>query len=364
MGKKVIHILKRLDRGGVEMWLKELTEVAYREDVHFIFLTMREGEGYYDSEVKKFGAEIVSIDFSNKISFFWNLFRFFKKQRDAVVHSHVLNFSGVILFIAYLAGMKKRIAHSHSDKSAINAKASVPRKIYLNLTKWLLRRFASVRIACSEKAGKGLFEKDFIVIDNGINLSKFPEKNITERKNLLTEFGIPEDCLVIGHVGRFSFPKNHEFIIDLGFELEKTGLNFVILLVGNGNLQEKIRNSVVDQNLDSRIHFLGARDDIPNLMVNLFDLMVFPSLWEGMPLTLIEAQQAKLFTIASDTIPKDVFVIKELFKILPIDKGARLWADGIEEYNISDTPEVVHGNRLDRFSIDSCFRKLNDVYSK
>src|SRR5690606_190301 len=145
------------------------------------------------------------------------------------------------LLIAYLAGVKMRIAHSHSDKSMINAKASVVRKTYLSLTKWLLSKFACVKIACSEKAGKGLFGKDYIIIENVINLSKFPKRDIVERTELLTALHLPHDCLVIGHVGRFSFPKNHQFIIDLGRKLNQTELKFVILLVGSGDLQGKFK---------------------------------------------------------------------------------------------------------------------------
>lgn len=363
MKKKVIHILGRLDRGGAEVWLKQLNEEAQFSQYTFIFLTLKKGQGYFDNEVIDKGAKVFNLPLSNSITFYIKLYKFFRNEQPDVVHSHVLNFSGIILFIAYLAGVRKRISHSHSDKSEIDSNSNFIRKVYLNFSVYLLSKFSTKKIACSEKAGKSLFKKDYILLDNGIDFKKFPNFSLIEKNNLKEKFNIDESKIVIGHVGRFSVPKNHYFIVDIAKEIKKQNLNFVILLVGEGELFSKVKGLIYDFGLDNQIKMLGARDDIPNLMVNLFDIMIFPSLYEGMPLTLIESQKAELYTLISDTIPRDVIKIKELFNILPINNGVDNWIKELRCFDKEKNKEINNiEEQLKDFSIESSFNKLIKYY--
>jgi len=362
MKKSVVQVLGRLDRGGAEMWLSQLNEQTVSSNYHFIFLTLRSGKGYLDQQVLDNGAEIVNIPLSDGLLFYYRFYKFLKNRKVEILHSHVLNFSGIILFLGYLAGVKKRIAHSHSDKSEINSKANFFRRKYIEFTTWLLNKFSTSRIACSDKAGKSLFETDYVLLDNGINFKRFPLCNIDEKKKLKEELEIDNDTFIIGHVGRYSYPKNHKFIVEIAKKLNLSDRKYTILLVGEGELFGEIKEKVEEEGLTDIIKMLGARDDIPNLMTNLFDLMIFPSFYEGMPLTLIESQKSNLGVIISDTIPRDVIKIKELFQILPIDKGAELWQVEIENHKVINRDNSKDEEILKDFSIETSFKKLINYY--
>ncbi|GAA4514814.1 glycosyltransferase [Sphingobacterium thermophilum] len=344
---EVVHIVAKLDRGGVEVWLKELFECHKKLGVRTSFIATKNSEGYFDKDLISKGAKIFRIDSSNNILFLVRLYFFFKKHKFQVVHSHLLNFSGLIMFVAWLANIPIRVSHSHSDKSLINFKANLIRKAYLKITQVLLKRFATKRLACSNLAGRSLYGNySFKVIENGINVEKFNDKNVNLRAKYLKEFGIKEEDRVIGHVGRFSIPKNHDFIVDIIQRLTQRINNFKIILVGSGELEDNIKDKVFRLGLTKYFVFAGGRDDVPDLMTNLFDIFLFPSLYEGMPISLIETQVAGLPSIISSSIPRDVIKIESLFKIISLKESAETWAEAIEEV-LTYTP------------INNRFHKLN-----
>lgn len=362
MKKSVVQVLGRLDRGGAEMWLSQLNEQAKSSNYHFVFLTLNNGKGYLDQQVLDNGAEIVNIPLSEGLLFYYKFYKFLKNRKIEILHSHVLNFSGVIVFLGYLAGVKKRIAHSHSDKSEINLKASFFRKKYIEFTTWLLKKFSTSKIACSDKAGKSLFKTDYVLLDNGINFKRFPLHDVNQKEKLRQDLGIDNDTFIIGHVGRYSYPKNHKFIIEIAKKIKFSNRKSIILLVGEGELFSEIKDRIEEEELTDIIKMLGARDDIPDLMTNLFDLLIFPSFYEGMPLTLIESQKSNLHAVISETIPRDVIKIEELFKIVPIDKGEELWLREIENYKGIKRDTSKDEEILKDFSIETSFEKLICYY--
>lgn len=362
---KVIHVLGRFNRGGVEVWLKQLNfEAKDDESLQFKFITTHKGEGVFDSEIYRDGGEIVNIVKNDGLLFYFKLFKYFKQERPDVVHSHLLNFSAFVLFIAWLSGIKKRIAHSHSNKDEINSQSSIIRKVYLKTTQILFTLFCTEKIACSTAAGNSLYNSKFIKLENGVNLENFPFKDINECQILKSNFNISNDTLIIGHVGRFSYPKNHEFIVKVASEIVKLNLNRKIkfLLVGDGALKGKIIDLVNENGLQEIVIFIGPRDDVPNLMVNLFDLFLFPSLFEGMPLTLIEAQRANLFSLVSNKIPHDVIVAENLFNVLPINIGVKKWVDEIIAFDKKMVNEIDL-TILNVFSIKTCYTRLKEIYN-
>lgn len=369
MGKiKVVHLVAKLDRGGVEVWLKDIFENINKSEIETSFVSTKRGAGYFDEVLEASGANIFKLPLNNSISFLWKLYFFLRRNKFNVVHSHLLNFSGLVMFIAWLAKVPIRISHSHSDKSLANSGAGTIRKLYLNLTKRLMDGFSTHKIACSLLAGESLFGKDdFIIIENGINLDKFGPSDPNIRREYMENFGISENDVVIGHVGRFSVPKNHVFLVDIIQRFKEKCDNFRVILVGSGELKSEVQRKVEEVGLSNHFIFAGGRDDVPQLMINLFDVFLFPSLYEGMPISLIETQAAGLQSLISSSIPMDVVKIHELFRVLSLDESPEKWAEEIRnilQHQILEKDEFRNIIASSSLNIDVSAKKLSDIYKE
>lgn len=218
---------------------------------------------------------------------------------------------------------------------------------------------------CGIDAGNWLFGKNyqdkFIMQNNAIVAEKFrycTEKSEIEKKRLNVE-----NKLVIGHVGRFFRQKNHEFLIDIFAEIKRMQPQSVLLLVGSGDLEEAVHEKVSQFGLEESVIFLGNRDDVAGIM-QAFDLFLFPSLCEGLPVTMVEAQAAGLKCFISDRVPTEC-ILTETVEIISLDKSASEWAEEILEemktYERKDTYQeivdahfdiVENAKWLERFYLD------------
>ncbi|MEN8399846.1 glycosyltransferase family 1 protein [Acinetobacter towneri] len=358
MSKKVLHVLGRMDAGGVETWLVNLLKNTDRSLIEHDFLLLRSGKGFYDEEIIKNGGSLnYCTKNSNPLLFSLKLYKYLRQSKPDIVHSHVYTFSGLVLLIAFLANIKVRISHSHNDMLAKESKSSFIKKIYLKLMKKLIDIFATDKIAVSEFAAQSLYgenwkSKNIKIMPCTIDLSKFDKKY--ENKNLRAELGIPESALVLGHVGSFTEQKNHNFLIDVFFEVYKRNPNALLVLVGDGQLKPQIEEKVKKLGLSSSVLFLGLRKDVPILMMSVFDVFVFPSLWEGLGLVAVEAQSAGLLCIASKNVPKEADV--GLCTYLNLNKS--LWADSILSYHYLN--KTLNN---DKYDIKNSVILLSTIYS-
>ena len=244
------------------------------------------------------------------------------------MHSHINTLSVFPLRAAKKAGVPVRIAHSHSTTNKKEKKK--------NMMKMLLRpfskKYATNYFACTEHAGRWLFgNKEYdngnvYILNNAIDLDKFKynEKiRIKKRK----ELNIENDTLVIGHIGRFVAQKNHTFLIDIFNELHKKKKNSILLLIGQGPLIDEIKQKVEMLGLSDSVKFLGQRDDV-NELYNVMDLFLFPSLYEGLGMVLIEAQANGLSCIASTEVPRIVKISKDV-SFLELRSSINIWRDEI-----------------------------------
>ncbi|QKQ71177.1 glycosyltransferase [Acinetobacter sp. 10FS3-1] len=311
MSKKVVHVLGAMNAGGVEAWLMTLLRNTDKGLINHEFIVHHKEKAFYDDEIYSLGSQIHYCQYSaNPFVYALNLFRAFKKINPDIVHSHVHAFSGLVLLVAYLCGIKNRISHCHSDTRLKEKNNSFIRKCYFSFMKFLISMFATTRIAVSSLAAENLYgikwktKKNCVVIPCGIDISKYDPKykNVNMRK----DFGLPDNAFVIGHVGRFEEPKNHRFLIDMFFELRKTNQKAYLVLVGDGTLKAEIEKKVEDLDLTPYVIFTGLRKDVPVIMLSVFDVFVFPSLWEGLGLVAVEAQAANLLSIVSENVPVEV----------------------------------------------------------
>ena len=239
-----------------------------------------------------------------------------------IIHVHGNSSTMVLEMIAAkIAGIKVRIAHSHNTSCKF--------KFVDTFTRPLFYKLCNVRLACGTEAGKWLFKNhDFEIINNGINVEKY-KFNYSVREKLRTKLGFNHKY-VIGHVGNFVEQKNHSFLIDIFNSLVAIHPNSKLLLLGDGPLKDSIQSKVNNLGLTDNVIFVGSVDD-PENYLNAVDVIVMPSLFEGLPLTLIEEQANGLHAIVSDTITPDVNITGNI-EFLPLTQDAGTWARTIDSW--------------------------------
>lgn len=249
-----------------------------------------------------------------------------------IVHSHMDSVGAFVLSIARKYDIKVRIAHSHNTNHqiTINSPKKLLHYIYLEYCRYSIRKTASDYMACSASAASWMFgkqhTKDTFILHNAIDAKAYAYCEIT-RRLIRQELGVA-DNLVIGHVGRFYKQKNHTFLLDI-FQLIHTRIpHSKLLLVGNGPLMEQIQEKAGAQGLTDSIIFYGVTDQVASLM-QAMDILVLPSLFEGLGIVSIEAQASGLKVISSTEVPKASSVIDELTTFLPLSAPAQTWSDTI-----------------------------------
>ena len=252
---RVLHVLGTLDMGGIENFLMNIYRNIDRNKIQFDFvINDREKEDIFEKEVRSLGGKIYKIPPIVKVGhfkYFKSLREILQKNNYNIIHSHYNAISGFILHEAKKVGIKNRIAHSH----IAYPKYSFLSKIYKEYSKFILKKNVTVRFACSEKAGQWLYGKkeSFTVIKNGINVSKF-SYNTQIREEKRKELNINSDEIVLGHIGRFTKQKNHEYLIEIFRKLHMKNEKYRLILVGTGELEinilEKIKKALSQQMVD------------------------------------------------------------------------------------------------------------------
>lgn len=322
---RVLQCVNIMDRAGLETMLMNYYRNIDRTQIQFDFLTHREECGAYDIEIEILGGKLYHAPRlypQNYPAYFkWMKDFFLEHPEYEIVHSHIDAMSYLPLLAAKKAGVPVRIAHSHNTK--------IPKDFKFLLKQYFRYRINSVcnyRLACGQEAGKHLFgNKPFDVIPNAIEAEKF-YYNEEIRKLKRNELCL-KDSFVIGNVGRFSSQKNHKFLIEIFKEILKLKPNSILLLIGEGELRNKIKNQVERSGINSNVRFLGNRSDVYELY-QAMDVFVMPSLFEGLPVVGIEAQFAKLPCVFSDKVTREVQFIENC-SFVGLDKSATYWAKRI-----------------------------------
>ena len=333
-------MLDSMDRGGIQAFLMNIYRNIDRERIQFDFLLHTDKDCSYNNEIRSLGGRIFSIPARNQgvLINLKKLNEFFKEHTEyKIVHQHVSSLTYVEpLKVAQKHGVPIRIVHSHSTKQGGRHLHK-----YLHYFNQLsVKSYATHYFACSDLAAEWLYGKkqydagDYKIINNGIEVEKFifNEKVRLERRK---ELGIKKDTLVLGHVGRFAYPKNHEFLIDIFKEVHKIIHDSILVLVGDGELRHPIEQKVNDLELQNNVIFTGVRSDIPDIL-QAMDAFVMPSHYEGLPVTLVEAQSAGLKCFVSNTITKQI-AITDLIRYIPLDVAPDYWAEIIIKESDNNT---------------------------
>ncbi len=375
---RILQVLTIMNRGGAETMIMNYYRNIDRTKVQFDFLLHRQAEGFFDEEIKSLGGKIYrmpAISPKNYFRYKKTLFLFFEEHPEyEIVHSHLNALSSIILQVAKSKKIPVRIAHSHlAVEPFVLKKIFVPntditatvKDSIQSLIRRRTRKYANHYFACGIKAGIWLYGKKNLdkvtIINNAIDSYKFTFNQKT-REKVRSHFQIPDGTKVIGHVGRFNEQKNHFFLVEIFRELVKRKPSTQLMLIGDGNLKPKIENLTSKYSLKEKVKFLGLRNDIPDLL-QAMDYLLFPSLYEGLPLTLIEAQAAGLKIIASSTIAKEVDLTDQI-RFTSLNETAERWAqlmlEDLEYPRNNNHQLIVEGN----YDINSNAKKLQQLYQK
>ncbi|KPB05741.1 glycosyltransferase family 1 protein [Bacillus sp. CHD6a] len=330
---RVLHVLGALNRGGAETMVMNLYRNIDREKVQFDFIIHTNKKCDYDDEIKSLGGKIYNLPRYKGINHYqykkaWR--EFLKKHPEyKIVHGHMRSTASIYLKIANRYGCNT-IAHSHNTSSGKGITA-----VTKNIYQYQIRYIADYLFACSQTAGTWLFGKNvldnekFLLLKNAIDTKKFTF-NKDKRKTWRKELNI-EDKFVIGHIGRFHAQKNHDLLINIFKEVHDKNKDAVLLLVGEGHLRNSIEKKVDELGLNNNVIFTGVRTDIPELL-QAMDVFVFPSLYEGLGIVVIEAQTAGLQSIVADTLPAEVY-LTDLIQTVPLSAPIDTWAQKIIQYS-------------------------------
>lgn len=332
---KVLHVLGRFNPGGVETWLLRVLQTIDREQFQLDFWVHDPADGFYDAEIKALGSRIfVSPSISSPRTYAAALRQTLREFGPfQVVHSHVHHFSGWVLQIARQANVPVRIAHSHLDTQRVDQQASLQRRCYLWLMQTWIRQSATAGMAASDLAAASLFgpnwQRDprWQVLHCGIDPKPFQQSvNVA---TLRARFQIPDDAFVIGHVGRFEEQKNHRFLLEITAAVLEQQPHTYLLLIGDGSLRPEIQSYAMQLGIANRVIFAGIHRDIPQLMQGVMDVFVLPSLQEGLPLVLMEAQAAGLPSVIADTITQEVDLLTDFITRCSLSQPLMDWVQAI-----------------------------------
>ena len=330
---KVAQFVGTMNCGGTETMLMNLFRNIDKEKYEFVFIEDSQEKSWYDDEIEKIGGRIVHVKSLKSLGLFKyikQLKDLFKNEKFDVVHSHVFLHSGFVMLAARMAGIRSRISHSHSAM----------RNNDVNFLKKMILRFLIVNnstklAACSTEAGNFLFGKrnfkrNGVLLPNPVLLTKINNISDDVAFEMKKNYDINNKILVIGHVGRLIDVKNHRFMISLAKKLKNDNFNFRMFFLGDGPLKEEINYAIEKEGLSDCIIMTGNVSNVYEYM-KMFDILILPSLYEGLPVTLVESQASGLYSIVSDKVSKESDLGLDLVQFESID-DVNIWADIIKRF--------------------------------
>lgn len=352
--ERILQVVTYMGRGGLETMLMNYYRRIDRTKIQFDFLVHRDFRADYDDEIEALGGKIHRMPPMNPASLSYRraLRAFFRAHPYRVVHCHLNYMSGLILAEAKRAGAKRTIAHAHNTAAQKNWKYLIK-----SISARSIPKYADELLACGQQAGSAIFKgHPFRVLPNAIDAQSYRYSEAV-RMRKRAELGLEEELTII-HVGRFDYQKNHAFLMDLFEQLVTQDASAKLLLAGDGPLRPEMERKATSLP-EGSIEFLGVRRDIPDLL-QAADIFVFPSHFEGLPVTMIEAQAAGLPCVKSDTVT-DECIVTDLVTSLPID-DPKPWADAI--LAAKDTPRTDRLADIQRsgYDITAAADKLTRFY--
>lgn len=367
---RVVHMAP-LGAGGISSMVINLCSHMDRSKVNFDYLVFRNEEEFFELKARMLGGKKLVADVSSYqvgikkgIVKLAKTYKVLKSNQVKIFHINASTPYDILLsIVAKIAGVKVIIFHSHNTFFSTN---SFVKKILINICRPMISCFSDCNIACSQKAAQFMFSnsvnknKQYILLKNGIEVEKYIF-NVDIRNEFRTRYHC-EDKFVIGHIGRFTYQKNHERVIEIFKTLKSKRDNAVLFLIGEGELFNNIKQKVHDLDLDDCVFFMGTSDEVYKFL-QMFDMFLLPSRFEGLPVVVIEAQAADLPVVLSNEITEEVKLTDKVY-FVNLNEDNDSWADTcINAYNSNPKRH----NNFDLitqtgYNITTVSKQLQDLY--
>ena len=369
--KKPVYVLQigmTRNIGGLETYLMQQFEHMDKNLVKYDFVNITgEYEIVFSDKIRQTGSNIYNIcsRHKNPLLHYWQWIKLLKKYKNKykaiVLNTNSLEYIFPI-FVAKIFDIEMRVIHSHN--AGFERKIGLLRKLLIAFNKLLLNFSATHYFACSKKAGEWMFgkEKHFDIIHNAIDVDKY-KYSLQKKRDKRKELGI-KDKFVIGHIGRFSYQKNHRFLIEIFNEIHKILPEAELLLIGDAvddkTYLNEAKQKVKKLGLEKNVKFLGIRNDVPELM-QVMDCFVFPSRFEGLGIVALEAQATGLPCYLSDIIPNEV-KITDLVNFISLNKSPQFWAKEIIKSKIFERKDISNKIIEAGYDINTEILKIEKFY--
>ena len=365
---KVLILTHRFIYGGIEKLLLDVFTKKHSPSIQYDLLTLiSEKDDALIERLKTYGVQYYSLELDKysplkrQFVHYKSLYSFIKSNNYDVVHINITSYARALdMLVVKLAGVKKRIIHSHSaDKD--NSFWRI-----ISHIKKLYDYTATDFLACSDNAAKHLFSKRiydtkrYVIINNGIDICKYQYSD-DDRNQTREKLGLRDSTLLVGHVGRFTKAKNHEFLLEVFSKICRAYPDSKLLLIGDGELNREIKEKIASLKIEDKVILYGSSSDVSS-MLSAIDIFIFPSIYEGFGLSVIEAECNGLPCYISENVPKSAMVTSNV-RQFDLSNGAQWWADSIlkENNNRVDEVEMI---RSAGFDIDSTVRQLERIYTE
>ncbi|ASN05992.1 glycosyltransferase family 1 protein [Virgibacillus necropolis] len=361
---RILHVVGAMNRAGTETMLMNIYRNIDREKVTFDFISYSEQEAHYDAEIERLGGRVIRLSKTRSVKQLYQAIRQYGPYD--VVHAHTLFHCGVANMAAFMAGIKIRIAHAHTTA---DDDFSFVRKSYIMLMRLMISTFSTNLLACSNGAGKYLFggnrvaKQKYSYFPNPIDYVTF----LKEPKIEVTKFKVKKGfgtSLVIGHIGRFIEAKNHAFLLQVMKRVVERNPTIKLLLVGDGDLRQQVEKEAKKEDLHENIRFVGIQTNI-STMLHCMDVFVFPSLYEGLGLVLLEAQASGVPCVVSEAIQPEADLEIGLVSKLTLANGPDVWAKRILEVankKEKNTNKIIETFEEKGYSLTKGISSLMNIY--
>lgn len=370
--KKLIQVIHDLSTGGAETLVKDYALLIDKKKFDVKIICFYRRNSSYEKLLEDNNIEVIylsdyiKIDRSKSvfhklvftIKMFFKFKKIIKNEKPDIMHTH-LTINTLIKFSK--PNKNTKIFHTvHSEPRVLWRKNSIIRRIDFLAAKWLVKHNNMIFIVLHDEMKKEINQlfnvNNSIVLNNGIDFSRFDNRKIKDRKEVRKKLNITESAFVIGHIGRLTDEKNHEMLIDIFDKIHEADKNVFLLMIGAGELREKIERKLKEKGLDKHYLILSNRLDIPDLL-NAMDCFVFPSKYEGLGIVLIEAQKMNLPCFISNNVPQHA-IISNLVTRISINISPTQWANSIMNYK---KPKKIILDYKE-WDMNSIIRKLEEIY--
>jgi len=361
---RVLQVFTILNRGGAETNIMNYYRHMDRSKVHFDFLVHREEEGAYEAEIRQLGGQVFRLPPINPLklhSYKAAVRKFFDQYSDCdIIHGQNSELGVYIYEEAKRRGIPVIIAHAHNAPALRDYDLKF---IFREYWKRRMRLSITHAFTCGKESAQWLFGKKLashaFLMPNAVDTEQFKyQPSIAER--VLKDLGKRNQLNLI-HVGRFNKQKNHRFLLEIVAALRVIQPDFHLYLVGEGELLPEITAQIKTLGLENQVTLLGSRNDIPSLL-QAMDVFLFPSLYEGLPVSLVEAQASGIQCVISDGIPSEAVLVNQNVTIVSLSESASNWADKIAALDFSERKDVSEIIKAKGYDIKENAIQLQNKY--